>query len=58
MTQPIRRGRGRPPIAGVPGERFQIRIPPAVASTLRKLGDGSLSQGIVTLVSERTRRSK
>lgn len=42
---------GRPPIAanGEIGERYQVRIPPSVEARIRKLGGGSLSQGIVKL---------
>lgn len=47
---------GRPPIAlnGEIGERYQVRIPPSVMERIRKLGGGSLSQGIVKLVSRKT----
>jgi hypothetical protein len=48
-TKKQKRPGGRPPIAsnGELGERFQVRIPPSIAERLRKLGGGSLSQGIV-----------
>lgn len=47
---------GRPPIAanGEIGERFQVRIPPSVEARIRKLGGGSLSQGIVKLAQRKT----
>lgn len=46
MTKP-KRPRGRPPIDGETGQRYQVYLVPSVAGKLRKLGDGSLSQGIV-----------
>jgi len=46
MKQPPKRGRGRPPISGEAGQRFQVTIPPTLAKKLRKLGGGSLSGGI------------
>lgn len=44
-----KRPRGRPPLSasGEVGERYQVHLPPSVAEKLRKLGDGSLSQGII-----------
>lgn len=42
-----KRPRGRPPISGVAGQRYQVHLPPLVAEKLRKHGGGSLSQGIV-----------
>lgn len=42
-----KRGRGRPSLSGETGERFQVTIPPTVATKLRDHGDGSLSQGII-----------
>lgn len=46
MSAP-KRPRGRPPISGETGQRYQVHLPPTVAEKLRKHGDGSLSQGIV-----------
>lgn len=43
----IKRGRGRPPLHGEAGERFQVTIPPAIADKLRRYGGGSLSAGII-----------
>lgn len=45
--QPPKRPRGRPPLSGETGQRYQVHLPPSVAEKLRKYGDGSLSQGIV-----------
>ena len=42
-----KRPRGRPPIAGEAGQRYQVHLPPSVAEKLRRYGEGSLSQGIV-----------
>lgn len=42
-----KRPRGRPSLSGETGERYQVTIPPTVADKLRRLGDGSLSQGII-----------
>lgn len=42
-----KRPRGRPPLSGEAGQRYQVHLPPAVAEKLRTYGDGSLSQGIV-----------
>ena len=42
-----KRPRGRPPLAGEAGQRYQVHLPPTVAEKLREHGDGSLSQGIV-----------
>lgn len=42
-----KRGRGRPPISGVAGQRYQVHLPPPVAEKLREYGEGSLSQGVV-----------
>lgn len=42
-----KRGRGRPPLSGETGERFQVTIPPTVAAKLRAYGGGSLSAGII-----------
>lgn len=48
MSRPSgKRPRGRPPISGETGERFQVHLPPRVAEKLRAYGDGSISQGIV-----------
>lgn len=44
---PVKRGRGRPPLSGETGERFQVTIPPTVAANLRAYGGGSLSAGII-----------
>lgn len=43
----LKRPRGRPPLAGEAGQRYQVHLPPSVAEKLRRYGDGSLSQGIV-----------
>lgn len=43
----VKRGRGRPPLCGETGERFQVTIPPTVAAKLRAYGNGSLSAGII-----------
>lgn len=41
---------GRPPlIAGEPGQRYQVRLPPSIAARVRAVGGGSLSRGIVKL---------
>lgn len=42
-----KRGRGRPSLSGETGQRYQVHLPPTVADKLRKLGEGSLSQGII-----------
>lgn len=42
-----KRPRGRPPIDGETGQRYQVYLLPSVAEKLRTLGGGSLSQGIV-----------
>jgi len=42
-----KRGRGRPPLSGETGERYQVTIPPTVADKLRSYGGGSLSAGII-----------
>jgi len=42
-----KRPRGRPPLSGETGQRYQVHLPPTVADKLRQYGDGSLSQGIV-----------
>jgi hypothetical protein len=39
--------RGRPPINGAPGMRYQVHLPPGIAEKLRAIGEGSLSQGII-----------
>lgn len=44
---PAKRGRGRPPLSGETGERYQVTIPPTVADKLRAYGGGSLSAGII-----------
>jgi hypothetical protein len=41
------RGRGRQPITAVVGAPYLVRLPPALAERLRRLGDGSLSRGII-----------
>ena len=46
MSGPAKRGRGRPPLSGETGERYQVTIPPGIASTARQAGSGSLSGGI------------
>ncbi len=50
---PLKRKRGRPPIDGVRGARYQVHLPVRVADWIRALGTGSLSQGIVHLVKGR-----
>lgn len=42
-----KRSRGRPPLAGEAGRRYQVHLPPSVAEKLRAYGAGSISQGIV-----------
>jgi len=42
-----KRGRGRPPLSGETGERYQVTIPPTIADRLRAYGNGSLSAGII-----------
>lgn len=44
-----KRPRGRPPIAGQAGKRYQVYLPVNAAQKLRVVGDGSLSRGIVNL---------
>jgi hypothetical protein len=39
--------RGRPPLMGETGQRYQVTIPPSIAARLRAHGDGSLSRGII-----------
>ena len=46
MDTPKKRGRGRPPISGEAGQRFQVHLPPRVATIMKKRGKGSLSAGI------------
>jgi hypothetical protein len=41
-----RRRRGRPRIAS---GRYQVRLPPKIAKTLREYGDGSISRGVIKL---------
>lgn len=43
----VKRPRGRPPLSGEAGQRYQVHLPPGVAEKLRAYGDGSISQGIV-----------
>jgi hypothetical protein len=38
---------GRPTLTGRPGKRYQVTIPPDVAVKLRKVGNGSLSRGVL-----------
>jgi len=45
--KPIKRGRGRPSLTGTPGATFHIRLPQHVADYLKKLGEGSISRGII-----------
>lgn len=47
-----KRGRGRPPLSGETGQRYQVHLPPTVAEKLRALGEGSLSQGIIRAASK------
>jgi hypothetical protein len=47
-----KRGRGRPPLSGETGQRYQVHLPPTVAEKLRVLGEGSLSQGIIRAASK------
>ena len=44
-----KRPRGRPPIAGQAGKRYQVYLPVNTAQKLRAEGNGSLSRGIVNL---------
>jgi len=46
----MKRGRGRPPLAGKKGVRYQVALPPKIAAVLRKHGDGSISLGIIRAV--------
>lgn len=58
MSTAPKRGRGRPPIvAGEPGERYQVHLPPSVADKLRAHGGGSLSLGIVKAAARIRRRA-
>ena len=41
-----KRGRGRPKLHTEPVERSQVSVPVSVSQKLRKLGEGSLSQGV------------
>lgn len=52
ITTP-KRGPGRPSFTGEPGTRYQVHLPPSIAGQLRERGGGSLSQGIIRLVSRR-----
>ncbi len=47
MPVRLKRPRGRPPLSGEPGQRYQVHLPPSIAERLRKYGNGSLSQGII-----------
>ena len=47
LTDKPKRGRGRPPIAEAPGQRFMIHLPEKIADDLRAAGSGSLSRGII-----------
>ena len=42
-----KRPRGRRPIYGVAGVRCQVKLPALVVEELRRIGDGSLTRGIV-----------
>lgn len=42
-----KRGRGRPPLSGETGQRYQVTIPPSIEAKLRAYGSGSLSAGII-----------
>ncbi len=44
-----KRPRGRPPISGEAGHRYQVYLPTQTAQKLRGVGNGSLSRGIVNL---------
>jgi hypothetical protein len=46
----MKRGRGRPPLAGKKGVRYQVSLPPKIAAALRKHGYGSISLGIIRAV--------
>ena len=50
QNPPVKRGRGRPPLSGETGERYQVTIPPSVVQKLRRLGKGSLSGGIIKAI--------
>lgn len=40
---------GRPTLFGERGQRYQVHLPPTLAAEIRKVGNGSLSKGIVRL---------
>jgi hypothetical protein len=44
-TRPV----GRPTFTSERGQRYQIHLPPTLAAEIRKVGNGSLSRGIVRL---------
>jgi len=39
--------RGRPPLRGVAGDSFHVRLPRPIADQLREFGAGSLTEGII-----------
>jgi hypothetical protein len=51
--KPIKRGRGRPPLASAPGVRFMVHLPEGLAAELKLAGDGSLSRGIMRQAARR-----
>ena len=56
MTPDEKRGPGRPSFTGETGTRYQVTIPKTIADRLRDYGDGSLSQGIIRLITKRRLR--
>lgn len=52
----IERKRGRPSFTGETGQRYQVTIPPSIEERVREYGDGSLSQGIIRLITKRKRK--
>lgn len=59
MKEQIKRGPGRPPLSptGEAGKRYQVHLLPSVADKLKAYGDGSISQGIIRLVTKRRIRT-
>jgi hypothetical protein len=53
MTTAPKKRPGRPAIAesGEAGVRYQIHIPARIAEQLRKLGNGSISRGVLRIAS-------
>jgi uncharacterized protein YjeT (DUF2065 family) len=46
---PVKRPRGRPTVWGPSGQRYNVTLTKPVATELRRLGEGSISAGIVAL---------